>query len=176
VKKDKNGNIIKDKDGNPVYYGVGDKGCALTCMAMVAKAGGVNTDPGKLAEYMNQHDGFQGASVKWATINNSLGNSRFKVGRDSYQGGGLQYEDDGVTIDLESSTAIELSKMDTELSNGALIIGQVYNPTTRGQHWVLLTEKRGGTYEILDPGCYQGRNDLTAYSSKVYKIAIYRRN
>jgi hypothetical protein len=176
LKKDKDGNIIKDKDGNPVYYGIGEKGCALTCMAMVAKAGGVNTDPGKLAVYMNEHNGFQGTSVKWATINSALGINSLKVGPDSYAGKGLQYEDDGVTVDLESSESIDLSKMDTDLSNGGLIIAQVYNPNTRNQHWVLVTGKQGNTYTILDPGCYKGRTDLTVYSSKVYKIAIYHRS
>jgi hypothetical protein len=78
-KKDGSGDST-DVQGSKVYYGVGDKGCALTCMAMVAKAGGAGTDPGKLAEYMNDttHYGFIDAGVLWGAIDNYPGNLGFE--------------------------------------------------------------------------------------------------
>jgi hypothetical protein len=173
-KKDGTGDST-DAQGNKVYHTVGSKGCALTCMAMVAKEGGADTDPGKLAEYLDAHNGFQDASVKWAAINSGLGNSKYVF--DGYNGGGLKYkkENGKQKIDLGGSTPINLTEIDYDLSNGALIIAQVYNPTTGNQHFVLVTEKKGDVYKILDPGCYEGRTDITAYSGNIYKIAVYGR-
>ena len=171
-KKDGSGDST-DVQGGKVYYGVGDKGCALTCMAMVAKAGGAGTDPGKLAEYMNdaKHYGFRNNGVKWAAIDKLSGYSRFQT--PITEGDGLEYTND--EVDLTKSGTIKLSDMDKYLSSGALIIAQVYNPTTRGNHWVLVTTRQGGAYKIIDPGCYPGRTDLGFYVNSVYKITVYRR-
>jgi hypothetical protein len=173
-KKDKSGDST-DAQGNKVYHTVGSKGCALTCMAMVAKAAGADTDPGKLAEYMNdrKHYGFTADyGVKWGVVNVLEGSSqRFEP--PITQGKGLQY-DQGGNVALPKSTTVELPKLDQYLSKGALIIAQVYNPTTQGNHWVLLTEKQANQYKIIDPGCYEGRQDLGSYSNNVYKIVVYK--
>jgi hypothetical protein len=175
VKKDKNGNIIKDKNGNPVYYGVGDKGCALTCMAMIAHAGGAETDPGKLADHMRENNGFDGARVVWSAIDDLTDNTRYSF--DACQGSGLQYKADKKTVDLSNSTNVALSDLDRFLDNGSLIIAQVYNPSTGNQHWVLVTNKEGNEYNILDPGCYSGRTTLSnGYGNNVYKFAVYSKN
>jgi hypothetical protein len=172
VKKDKNGNIIKDKDGNPVYYSVGDKGCALTCMAMIAYAGGADIDPGTLASDMREHGGFTGQGVNWDHINNYHGNLGFA--RDTIKGNGLKLGEDGKTVDFQKSISLALSSMDQYLDQGYLIIAQVYNPTTKGNHWVLVTDKDNNDYSIIDPGCYSDRDNLSAYGS-VYKFVVYKK-
>jgi len=176
VKKDRNGNIIKDEDGNPVYYGVGNKGCALTCMAMVAKAGGVDTDPGKLAAYMNdsEHYGFTPAhGVIWNAID-SL-NGRFAY--DGFSGDGLKYKSDKITVDLQNSKTVSTAKMDPFLNAGSLIIAQVYNKTTNNGHWVVVAGKTGSEYSILDPGCYSGRTTLkNGYGNYIYRFIVYSKD
>lgn len=176
-KKDGSGDST-DAQGNKVYYSIGSKGCALTCMAMVAKAGGADTDPGRLERFMEDNNGFDGNRVKWDAINNLSGYTRYELPKLSGDDG-LQYDDDGKTIDLENSTPIDLSRMDTYLSNGALIIAQVCNPSitnpnSGSQHWVLITDKSEDAYEILDPG-YAGRSDIEAYNSNVYKFVVYQK-
>lgn len=170
-------NYVKNTDaqGNKTYYTVGSKGCALTCMAMIAKSGGADIDPGKLAEYMNDNNGFDEERVKWNAINAFSGDNGFMF--DSYSGEGLKYKEDKKTVDLDNSKTISLSLMEQSLSDGALIIAQVYNPTTKNNHWVLVTDKKGSDYSILDPGCYSGRTTLSnGYGNNVYKFISYKRN
>jgi hypothetical protein len=64
--------------------------------------------------------------------------------------------------------------MDQYLDQGYLIIAQVYNPTTKGNHWVLVTDKDNNDYSIIDPGCYSDRDNLSAYGS-VYKFVVYKK-
>ena len=168
--------VETNKQGKTVYYKIARKGCALTCMAMVAKAGGANLDPGRLAEYMNNpsHYGYgKDYGVKWGIVNVLQGVSQ-KFQFPISQGSGLKY-DQKPNVDLSKSTTVELSSLDQYLTGGALIIAQVYNPTTRGNHWVLVTEKQGSKYSIIDPGCYEGRDDLQSYSNNIYKFVVYRR-
>jgi hypothetical protein len=168
--------VETNKQGKTVYYKIARKGCALTCMAMVAKAGGANLDPGRLAEYMNNpsHYGYgKDYGVKWGIVNVLQGVSQ-KFQFPISQGSGLKY-DQKPNVDLSKSTTVELSSLDQYLTGGALIIAQVYNPTTRGNHWVLVTEKQGSKYTIIDPGCYEGRDDLQSYSNNIYKFVVYRR-
>ena len=161
-----------DAQGNKTYWTVGEKGCALTCMAMIAYAGGANIDPGTLANDMRNNYGFnQEHGVSWDFINNRNGNSGF--GRDAVRGGGLKVKKDK-TIDLPNSTPILANSMDQYLNQGYLIIAQVYNPTTKGNHWVLVTDKDNNDYSIIDPGCYSDRDNLSAYGS-VYKYVVYKK-
>lgn len=67
--------------------------------------------------------------------------------------------------------------MDQFLNDRDLIIAQVYNSTTKNNHWVLVTGKNGNDYSILDPGCYGGRTTLqNGYGNNVYKFITYTRN
>jgi Peptidase_C39 like family len=170
-KYDKSGDST-DAQGNKVYYTVADKGCALTCLAMVARAGGADTDPGKLADELRQKKAFTDVRVQWASINGLNGNTGYRY-KDTIEGKGLRFKKDNVTVDLDRSVTVDLSKMDQYLAKGDLIVAQVYNPTTHNNHWVLVTDKQGGNYRILDPGCYEGRNDLGSYDSNVYEFVVY---
>jgi hypothetical protein len=140
-------------------------------MAMIAHAGGADTDPGKLADYMRGHNGFDGARVKWRAIDGL----NYGYRSDGNNGDGLQYNDDG-SVDLDDSTPVDVTDMDDYLSDGALIIAQVYNPSTHGNHWVLVTGKDGSEYSIIDPGCYVGRTTLSnGYGNNIYRFIVYEK-
>jgi hypothetical protein len=165
------------KQGKTAYYKIKRKGCALTCMAMVAKAGGADVNPRSLNEWMTAHHGFRGTkgSVVWGAIDGFDGNTKYESAP-TYQGSGLQFLGDGKTVDLESSVIVNLSAMDPYLSKGALIAAEVYNPTSGNAHWVLVTEKSTDGYKILDPSCYQDRKTLAdGYANRVYKYMVYER-
>ncbi len=165
----------RDKNGNPVYYTISSKGCALTTMAIAAKAGGASIDPGLLEQYMEDNNGFDGVGVKWDVICNLSGFTKFrppiKVGK------GLQYkrQNGNLIVDEDNSIPMDLSRVDQFLADRALVVAQVYNPSTGHNHWVFVREKQGDVYKILDPGCYAGRTDLSAYYNCVFEIVVYRR-
>jgi hypothetical protein len=119
------------------------------------------------------HYGFNSDhGVKWNAINAFSGDNGSEF--DSYSGEGLKYKDDKRTVDLENSKSISLSSMDQFLNDDVLIIAQVYNPTTKNNHWVLVTGKKGSEYSILDPGCYSGSTTLSnRYDNNVYKFIVY---
>jgi hypothetical protein len=165
------------KQGKTVYYKIARKGCALTCMAMVAKAGGTNVNPGSLNEWMTSNHGFRGTEggVVWGAIDGFDSDSKYKSSP-TFQGSGLQFHDDRKTVDLENSSTVSLSSMDPFLEKGALIAAEVYNPSTKNAHWVLVVRKSSNGYGILDPGCYQDRTTLGGeYANSVYKFMVYHR-
>ena len=144
-----------------VYYKIRRKGCAVAGMAMVLKAFGVDANPGSLNKWMIENKGFDGSSVIWESIDRYLGNN--KVEHDEIVGAGYK-----------RSKINQLGKMDPYLSKGLPVLAEVFNPTTNGQHWVLVTGKRDGQYKILDPGGYANRNTLDgAYKNTVYRFIVY---
>ena len=92
------------------------------------------------------------------------------------QGDGIVFKKDKKTIDWEKTKAVGVSEIDSYLSNGDLIVAQVYNPSTGGNHWVLVTGKKGEDYRIIDPGCYEERKTLSGvYSNNIYRFVAYKR-
>ncbi|HXG37138.1 MAG TPA: C39 family peptidase, partial [Bacteroidota bacterium] len=158
-------------------YTIKDKGCALTAMAMVLKAVGLDYDPKKLNEEMTK-DGLFGkhpktgnwdGGVEWTAVT-EYGSAKLKP--------------DPVPIGTQqnwnSKTPIALSSLDSYLRSGAFVIVLVGNPDRRDptqlrNHWVLVTGNEGGKYKILDPGCYQGRTTLDSYGNVIYRAIIYER-
>jgi len=162
--------------GKTVYYKIARKGCALSCMAMVAKAGGVNTDPGKLAAYMNDSEHY-GFTPEHGVVWNAIDGLNGRFGYDGFDGDGLKYKSDKITVDLQNSKTVSATKMDRFLNAGSLVIAQVYNLTTKNNHWILVTGKIGGEYAILDPGCYSGRTTLSnGYGNNIYRFIVYSRD
>lgn len=150
---------------------IGKKGCALTAMAMVLKAFGVNVDPGSLNEWMKNNNGFSGLRVRWQSINDFPGNDKTMF---SFQEGeGLNFDE--ATKKLIVPIPINLSDMDASLNKGLPVLAQVLNPTTNRNHWVLVTGKQSGEYKILDPGGYPNRTTLSRdYKNLVYKFIVYK--
>jgi hypothetical protein len=171
--KKKDGRVVYE-NGHVVYETVASKGCALTGLAMVARAGGVNVDPGVLAEYLRNNNGFSGVKVNWTAIDNLP--TKSKYGNPRTIGNGLQFSEDGTKVLLDESVPLDLSKMDKFMQEGSLVLAQVYNPDTKNNHWVLLSGKRGSDYTIVDPDCYSGRTTLSgAYQNNVYKFVVFRK-
>jgi hypothetical protein len=143
-------------------------GCALTALALTLKASEVSTDPGVLNTFMNDNGYYTvDGGVDWGVLN-EFGSSLFKYSG-TQRGSGIS------TGKGESSPTVSLSEMDSHLSRGSAIIAQVYNPTTKRQHWVLVTGKEGSEYRILDPGGY-GRSTLGGdYESRVYRFIVFER-
>ena len=149
---------------------ISGKGCALTAIAMVMKAFGVDVDPGSLNKWMKGKDGFDGLNVKWWSIDGFAGNN--KVEYRGQEGYGIGY--DKTTRRIIIPQPINLTDMDVHLNKGLPIIAQVLNPTTNNAHWVLVSSKRNGEYNILDPGGYSNRTTLSgAYKNSVYRFILY---
>jgi hypothetical protein len=170
-----------DRDGNVVQperqHTIGEKGCALTAMAMVLKALGEDYDPLTLNERMtnegrfakNQEGNWDGR-VYWNAVNR-------------YSSGKLQGQEParlGSDENWTKKIPIGLSTIDEELQNGSFVIVQVANrdprnPSSVRNHWVLITGKKDGKYQILDPGCYADRTTLDSYENSIYRAIICRR-
>jgi hypothetical protein len=135
---------------------LGDLGCALTCMAMVLKAYGVDVDPGRLNDWMKENNGFKSTGVKWVAIDR-YPNSPVKDGKPI--GGGIG-----------SKTLPDLSTMDAALSEGRPVIAQVLNQDTGNHHWVVVTGKTSRSdYTILDPGGKTNRVTLSGSYETIYR-------
>jgi hypothetical protein len=144
-----------------VYYKISRKGCALTGIAMVLKAFGIETDPGSLNKWMVENDGFDGPSVVWEAINRYPGNQSARKNEIVGKGYGRNGSN-------------QLNEMDQYLLKGMPLLAEVFNPSTRSQHWVVVIGKRDGQYAILDPGGYANRNSLTGpYKNTVYRFVVY---
>lgn len=146
-----------DNYGNSKDSTIQQLGCALCCMAMVMTAYGDSVDPGKLNEWMkdqkrnghNDKGGFTGNKVSWYAINkHSPGKINMKPKKKK------QYTTDSTTTkkELDMSQTSDQSVLNEPLLKGQLIIVQVYNSRTNGTHYVIVTEKEGNRYKIIDPG------------------------
>lgn len=155
--------VIVQQSGkrDTVYYKIRRKGCAVTAMAMVLKAFGVDADPGSLNKWMNENKGFDVYSVVWESVDRYPGNN--KVEYNTMVGKGYRKGEKN-----------QLGEMDAFLVKGLPVLAEVFNPSTNSQHWVLVTGKRGGQYKIFDPGGYANRNTLEeAYKNTVYRFIVY---
>lgn len=152
--------IITRQDGtkDTLYHSIGAKGCALACMAMVLKACGVDTDPGKLNTWLINNSGFDGFAVRWFKFPN---NDKIKF-HDAIGGG------------LKSGKLVPPSEINNCLQKSNIIVAEVKNPTSGKSHWVILKEKTNGKYNIVDPG-YGDRKTLDVYGNNVYRIIIYEK-
>ncbi|MFO7890123.1 MAG: hypothetical protein R6V04_07265, partial [bacterium] len=141
-----------------IYHTISAKGCALTCMAMVLKANGVNTNPGKLNTWMINNNGFNSFAVKWYRLPEDN-----KVQLYDVYGNGLN-----------SGSAVSLKDIDPYLQKCYFVIAQVKNPETNKNHWIIIRELKSSIYNIVDPG--QNHTTLIAYDSEIYRVIIYKKN
>jgi hypothetical protein len=145
---------------------ISKEGCALSCIAMVLKAYGVNVDPGGLNAWMKKNAMFDGTKVLWKTIGGYEG-SPIRVMKPV--GEGLGY-DDGLDQVTPPETLPSLAQMDATLSSGLPVIAQVLNPDKNNQHWIVVTGKTAnGDYTILDPGGKTNRVTLSSSYKTIYR-------
>ncbi|MGD1045529.1 MAG: C39 family peptidase [Bacteroidota bacterium] len=114
--------------------GIGGKGCAMTCMAMVLKAFGCDVDPGKLNEWMKDNNGFNEENTGDVNFLETIFN----------------YPASPVGTSLpQYKQPLNLDPLNYNLSLGYPSFVRIMHP---GQHWVLVTGKtKSGQYTILDP-------------------------
>jgi hypothetical protein len=150
-----------DVNGNPIYYTIQERGCALCEMAWVLSAYGYVINPLQLNDWMNGRTrwdgGFDGSLVNWNAISilsggsldvNCYANQYFKVG----------------------TNPNNPSILDSYLVNGDLVFVQVKDLHGR-EHWVTVKEELNGDYPIMDPGFY-GTSTLKDYKSQFWAYVV----
>jgi hypothetical protein len=142
-----------------------DWGCALSAMAIAMTAFGDTINPGQLNAWMKdkrapEEGGYYGSSVNWNVI-------------ELQSNGAISYESNWNRNFRDPTKATSLSILDQHLKRCELAIVQVYNSRTGNQHWVVVTEKKGGNYHIIDPG--RGETTLDGYDSRFWSYVIVRK-
>ena len=153
-------NVTRFSQGDPSWganpyatsaYTIGQKGCALSSLAMALNFSGETTDPGVLNEFLKATPGgFVGSSVNWtiATSKYSSGSAKFvwkKQNSRQDESAARRYLE---TILCEKRLPI--------------IVGVDLNPSGKREHFVLVTGQDGGDFTIADPG-YASRTKLSFY-------------
>jgi hypothetical protein len=117
---------------------IGHVGCALTSVAMYASGWGFAETPQSLNKKLASAGGFYGAAIVWDAI------SKFHP----------QIRNKGVTLCRDSDAP--LAEIDASLASGQPVLVEVDNSPAAGPqtHWVVLYEKKGLDYLMLDPWPY----------------------
>jgi len=169
---DAKGNIKKPER----QFTIGEKGCALTAMAMVLKAVGKNYNPSILNDSMtvdglftkHKTTGIWSGGVDWRAVTDYAND---KIGGVHPIG-----EEDN----WKKKQPIPLSELNPHLQKSHFVVALVgnpdkKNPTILRNHWVLVTGTKDNQYQILDPGCYSGRQTLDSYANNIYRAIIYQK-
>jgi len=111
---------------------IGADGCLITCVSMMLKHLGYDTDPARLNTWLIANSGYSGNLFVWASIERLLPGLKFTA----------------------KYTGPQLDKIDESLAKKIPVMVHVdYNPDTSlvEQHWVLVVGKSGAYYVIIDP-------------------------
>jgi hypothetical protein len=134
-------------------------GCLITCLAMLSRYYGKDTDPGKLNDDLKRVSGFSGAYYVWGSITRLY--SDIKKGT-------YRKTPDPVTDE-------QFASIDSHLESGHPVMIEVdfYPDTTKpDQHFVLIIGKSRGGYDIADP--WTGKVErLSKYGVAKYTIQRY---
>lgn len=117
-----------------------DIGCLVTSIAMLIEKSGVATNidgefnPGTFVEYLNQHNGFAGGNLIWASVSNAAPSFVFqqKISVSGY------------------SREQKLQRIKELLDQGYYVVAEVKGDT--GQHWVAIDSVSNDTVKMMDPG------------------------
>ena len=158
---------------------IADVGCAQTCMAMILNAVGLNYNPSTLNQQMtadgyftkNRKNNWNGG-VDWRAVTD-YGNKYISGAIDPL----------GDDSNWRTKTPIDISQLDASLQSKSFVVVLVGNPsrndpTKISSHWVLVTGKQNGEYQILDPGCFSDPRTTLGnvnYANKIYRAIIYGR-
>jgi hypothetical protein len=134
---------------------ISQKGCALSCMAMAMTAFGDTITPGELNGWMKSRPSDQGGydrlSVNWTAP--QIHSAEAIIG--TRKGSTLKFIYD-VTLQKsrvrDTTNATPVVVLDSLLARCELVAVQVANKKKANQHWILVTQKHGARYRILDPG------------------------
>ena len=117
-----------------------DIGCLVTSIAMLIEKSGVDTNingefnPGTFVEYLNDHNGFSGGNLIWASVSNAAPSFVFqqKISVSGY------------------SRDQKLQRIQELLDQGYYVVSEVKGNT--GQHWVAIDSVSNDTIRMMDPG------------------------
>ncbi len=133
---------------------IGNYGCLMTCMTMLANFYGFNETPDTINEKMKAVKGYQGALIIPAAFPAALP--------------GMIYRN---FVNCEKSPA-PMAEIDTYLAQGKPVIVEVdYAPNPGLQnHWIVLYAKRGNDYLLRDPWPYPVVTGETTLLTSRYKF------
>lgn len=117
---------------------LGYVGCALTATAMLLSGHGYTETPKTLNQKLKKVGGFVGAAIAWAAVSKIHPNVTLKA-----------------FIPCSTSDA-PLAQIDASIAAGQPVIVQVDSSPASGiqTHWVVLYERKGNDYLMLDPWPY----------------------
>jgi hypothetical protein len=140
---------------------IGQQGCLITCVAMVARFYGYDTDPARLNTWLKDHNGYSNGNLfNWYS-------TWLKV----------------ATWEECLNIPAPLNKLDEALAKGEPCICWVdFDPNTAvmDMHWIVITGKLGADdYVMIDPwdgwqGSFKSR--YIDPSRWIFRIVSYRRN
>jgi len=118
---------------------IGYIGCALTATAMLLSGHGYSETPKTLNQKLKNVNGFVSAAILWSAVNKIYPNVSLKA-----------------YIPCSTSDA-PLAQIDSAIAAGQPAIVQVDRSPASGiqTHWVVLYERKGDDYLMLDPWPYQ---------------------
>lgn len=153
---------------------LGTSGCLITCIAVLARLFGKDTNPSKLNKDLIERGGFKN------------GTDYTFYGKDITQplGISLVYPDIKITRYTETPSAVtskQFAEIKAQIDRGYPVLIQVdFLPATTklDQHWVLIINYENDNYYVYDP-YYGDIANLTRYgtpSKTIYKFVYYEGN
>jgi hypothetical protein len=135
---------------------MGAEGCAVSSAAMVLACYGIDTDPQRLNQFLQQTDGYTPEGwIKWEAAA-AVAPNRVKH----------------VYEDLPTYHLI-----DANLDEGNPVIVRLRYPSGSPTHFVVIAGKKGFDYLICDPGRGAGKGmyPLKEFGSPIEALRFYRR-
>lgn len=131
---------------------IGYIGCALTATAMLLSGHGYSETPKTLNQKLKNVNGFVSAAIMWSAVNKIYSNVSLKA-----------------YIPCSNSDA-PLAQIDASIAAGQPAIVQVDRSPAAGiqTHWVVLYQRKGDDYLMLDPWPYQPDITKEDYLMKRY--------
>ncbi|MEW6410154.1 MAG: C39 family peptidase [Nitrospirota bacterium] len=152
---------------------IGERGCALTAVAMLLGGYGVKTpeggdvNPENLNTWLNNNKGFyKGGDIDWKAINTYTTKIRFTKFIGTYK------------YNFKEDKPLPTTMLNNYLDKCIPVIVLVARINERGErsgHWVLVTERQGDRYIIKDPAISGPvvTTTLSDYGNKIYAIRVY---
>jgi hypothetical protein len=131
---------------------IGYVGCALTAVTMLLNGHGYSETPKTLNQKLKNVSGFVGAGIAWGAVSKIYPNVTLKA-----------------FIPCGNSDA-PLAQIDASIAAGQPAIVQVDSSPASGiqTHWVVLYERKGTDYLMLDPFPYPSNSGKEDYLMKKY--------
>ena len=134
------------------YTTIGQYGCLLTCVAMLLKFYGHDTDPKRLNTWLKEHAGYQSGNL--------------------FVWGSLPVLDKRLSVNYSGNIDAQLEKGIPSIVK----VDMIPSTSVVDEHWVLVVGKQGNEYIINDPkdGAQVVFNDRYGDpATKIYNVASY---